>query len=763
MLVPVALSAMALSAGAVTPQIQNCQVPAGVLKHSTMKPMAMPQVMKSDKIARNAISRTDDATSRLRVYVDLVDQKKWSNYAGISVYNDEHYYEGEIQLYDDEGNLVLENNYADIDVAPGKYDIMIYTNRMVDMGDYMSPDYRVWTFMQGVDVSGDATVTIDPANATNVISTENIMPDGSVAKPQYVEFDENWNMTELDPGNMIGLDFDLSIFYKDECIYSGSVGVSPIKYDKSPVGAYDPYKFCAFHVSPNLGDDYTFTVRSLIFTPEDYDYGTVVTLVGQTGSTSGTMKNDLSSYHEADFNYMFSPIGRDSEAVGAEFTNPAWGNYYYPYGICLWPVYDEELFFAGSSISLKNPKYNKVRISSNPAALTYCNVALDPILNEYWKNSSGELMNGSSDQAHFNLFGNAEPEVAYLGSAWLANNDRKFPGNTALNCHVKDFEDVLNGTAPMLLTALREVYDPDADYYRPMNYAYLIGRMGEFRPGDMGTAVSETFVDGKSVAKGTINENFSWWYQNTPAVPENAVVKQTVDDTNFEMEGLTGGVKGEVQFDMSKVDHYAPSVTMLQFRNGEDKVSSYFNSGAEGEMRITAADLKCVQGDYFSWGGRDCFFEFYTPAEVAAEVAPHGTGNFVKVDLVEDPSKFFTPGYGAYYSCKLGVADKEGWYDLRLTVKDAVGNYQCQTIGLAFKIGERSGLEKVIDGEDIVITREGGGVVAGGASHVELFNAAGMMVASSETGSVDVSRLASGVYIVRATDGVNFRTAKVRL
>ena len=180
-------------------------------------------------------------------------------------------------------------------------------------------------------------------------------------------------------------------------------------------------------------------------------------------------------------------------------------------------------------------------------------------------------------------------------------------------------------------------------------------------------------------------------------------------------------------------------------------------------MRITAADLKCVQGDYFSWGGRDCFFEFYTPAEVTAEVAPHGTDNFVAVELKEDPSKFYTPGYGAYYSSKLGVADKEGWYDLRLTVKDAVGNYQRQIIGLAFKIGERSGLEKVIDGEDIVITREGGVVVAEGASRVELFNAAGMMVASSEIGCVDVSRLAPGVYIVRATDGVNFRTAKVRL
>lgn len=120
MLVPVALSAMALSAGAVTPQIQNFQAPTDVLKRSAMKPTAMPQVMKSDKVVRHAVSRGDDATSRLRVYVDLVDQTKWSNYAGISVYNDEHYYEGGIQLYDDDGNLVLENNYADIDVAPGK-------------------------------------------------------------------------------------------------------------------------------------------------------------------------------------------------------------------------------------------------------------------------------------------------------------------------------------------------------------------------------------------------------------------------------------------------------------------------------------------------------------------------------------------------------------------------------------------------------------------------------------------------------------------
>ena len=59
--------------------------------------------------------------------------------------------------------------------------------------------------------------------------------------------------------------------------------------------------------------------------------------------------------------------------------------------------------------------------------------------------------------------------------------------------------------------------------------------------------------------------------------------------------------------------------------------------------------------------------------------------------MTEDPDLFFMPGFGYFYRGSLADVEANsanGWYDLRITVSDAAGNYLTQTLSPAFAIGE---------------------------------------------------------------------------
>ena len=86
------------------------------------------------------------------------------------------------------------------------------------------------------------------------------------------------------------------------------------------------------------------------------------------------------------------------------------------------------------------------------------------------------------------------------------------------------------------------------------------------------------------------------------------------------------------------------------------------------------------------------------------EVAPYGTDNYTEVTTEQIPELFKMPCWGYFRTGKLlGLgASPNGWWNVRLTLKDNSGNSNVQTVSPAFYAAntDQSGLEDITVGED---------------------------------------------------------------
>ena len=107
-------------------------------------------------------------------------------------------------------------------------------------------------------------------------------------------------------------------------------------------------------------------------------------------------------------------------------------------------------------------------------------------------------------------------------------------------------------------------------------------------------------------------------------------------------------------------------------------------------MIAAGGDFSYIDNDQPPYIGH---FICEAPASVKAYYAPHGTETWTELAMVEDPAKYFMPAFGHFYEADLSgvIADtKDAWFDVRLEMADAAGNYQKQTISPAFKTNATS-------------------------------------------------------------------------
>ena len=70
---------------------------------------------------------------------------------------------------------------------------------------------------------------------------------------------------------------------------------------------------------------------------------------------------------------------------------------------------------------------------------------------------------------------------------------------------------------------------------------------------------------------------------------------------------------------------------------------------------------------------------------------PYDTEDWKPLPVEEDPSLFFLPTMGYFYSGSLKDvtgAGREGWFDLKIRLEDEAGNWQEQVISPAFRIDD---------------------------------------------------------------------------
>ena len=217
------------------------------------------------------------------------------------------------------------------------------------------------------------------------------------------------------------------------------------------------------------------------------------------------------------------------------------------------------------------------------------------------------------------------------------------------------------------------------DKYSYLYFAYL-GRYGEVRGSDAASATLKITYNQDSVICTDISAmresmiNFSM---------EHKKGQLDIDlvNTNVEVDGLAGQNRTHVFYDWTQEDWTAPTLQMLWFRDNDGIIIDRFASGDEGVLEFAGGDFNFHQTDRFWF---DC-----QPQTVEVSYSPYSAESWEPFAVEEVPENFFMPGFGYFYRGELSQVEgnsEKGWFDLKIRLTDAAGNWQEQVISPAFRI-----------------------------------------------------------------------------
>lgn len=651
----------------------------------------------------------------------------------IKVYNGEDYYEEvEVKPYDEEGNPVDTSEWI-CELPAGTFDIAsIFCRRNFDRFSWQDP--FVYYIVEDADLKEGAVIELHPEESTICLQMYPTIPNGDkVRLPQY-SFDENWNMETFDEGNISDDSMCKEIYYKGEQIEllltNSGVEIMP-----GPQGDQDPYANMNFYVN-RVSDKYTFRVIHIMSAWPDESKGFYIAVTEAEGAKEGVYTN--AGYSLNDQAILPTPAHEKYPLTETE-NQPI-----YPYGISvrpygatiaygiqsstpniwkIWnskpesPIFHDETFYSMNrsfeEAEIPHPDYGYSTIS------TIYSTDIFPLAEEgstYCQFGPGNYMKLLPD-GHV-------PDVL-------------MPGNEPFMSFVDDTRISAGGSTPLLTSYIYSTYDFDTS--RMVGYidGLYSGRVGEIIGSDFDLAGGYLKVDGKEVASNI--ESAQDWMIENPDYKGKYEVEISTD--NFEIEGMKGGNRATVSFDTASEDGIPPTVTFLQTRKGGNIVTQIFDTPRDGEICLSAADLTICYSTPDEDGWQYAYCEMSTPAKVTATVTPTGstTEEYEEIVLTEEPDKFYTPGFGAFYRGSLesvNLTSQSGWFDLTIMVEDAAGNRQVQTLSPAFKIESLASSVRTIGEEKIRVV--GNDILVDGPA--KIYNLAGQAVKGQD--------LAAGVYFV---------------
>ena len=161
---------------------------------------------------------------------------------------------------------------------------------------------------------------------------------------------------------------------------------------------------------------------------------------------------------------------------------------------------------------------------------------------------------------------------------------------------------------------------------------------------------------------------------------------------NIEVDGLAGKNVTTLYFDQNKEDWNVPVMKMLQFRDEENRITDRFAKADNGVFLLAGGDFEPQTKDYINSYGYDDTWGYLLcqPMTVELSYAPYGSSEWQSIEDIEHQSAYdVIPGIGYFYQGSLaGVTAQSdnGWFDLKIRLVDASGNWQEQTVSPAFRI-----------------------------------------------------------------------------
>ncbi len=567
------------------------------------------------------------------------------------------------------GFYELEDGINTLAVPEDTYDIIMDFGQMDPYDEYWAL-YHMLVIREQVTIDQDMELSFASSEAKNHIHFQTLTIDGEPVFTGKMGIDEDWNVTVLEEANTD----DVVCHNRYYCEGYGTLEDHYGNFAQTVVGP-------TFEI-PSAEDAYDFFVNDVSDRWVFYSYRVAIqglnvyTSAYETRGASGdiTVSNDPSKFQL--FEDPF--ITTDYQGFEVEERIPA---FYFGIDGAQW---SNNLFE-----SLPEGETYKVYLSASPDDSEVGFVpAIQPLMLEgedYTWILQGAPMTVSNGHAIFVNNGFAPFWTEYSEELDEYGRDIKelpsWPPHPVFSYPVEKKKENLGSSCPLIVSfpyQYEETRGTNTTRFFNLLFTYA-GRYGEAKAGSSRADVKMK-LDGNDLL--TADGAF------TNIVDEflNGVVDATIVKEGVVVDDLEGSNKAQLHYTAGAEDENPPTVTMLHFKDGEENVTDRFATAADGTLEFSAGDFNYFitpLSHYGSW------FR-YAPEAVEVSYSAYGEDNWNELAVEEVPENYW-PVMGWFYTGSLtGVTGQglNGWFDLKIRLTDAVGNWQEQVISPAFRIDD---------------------------------------------------------------------------
>ncbi len=668
-------------------------------------------------------------------------------------YDENLYTPNTVSIYNNEISIDedydYENNFIKFTIPKGTYDFHANFWR-TEEGPTLSNIIK-----ELVCIENDTTIVFNPAEANKHIQVSGVNLQGEKWRCPMVKFSDDYTSYEiLDEGNTDDINFYQYIILKDYgtvSTFMGNFGWNNYVSEDSVVSGDRKADFLINDVS-----DRYLLCASLLMSSKGTTY--FVQLM-EEGVSNELLINTADEYILYEENFKPTPLGKNINHCP---------------GFCSFDLFNE-VQIGGWDGTLTNYKLNE-----NETVKIYINTKKDMTSNNRFNTMVYPQFSDYEEEITFVWDdGEIEKETNYYNSIGLPvfiSNEGieyinkghdiygnygfqipeedgdilEYPGHPAFSYTDSQKTGIYGNSSPinafMSQNFLNEYFNWKYSYLSPC----YIGRLGEIRKSDYKTLQMSLKYNGNEVLNNynQLDSLMTAWAEEKQPYGE---IDLTLTNENVDVDGIPGYNLTRIIYDQRKEDWTAPTLQMLHFKNIDGMITDRFEVPQDGILEFCGGD--------FNYHNENNRFYFDCKEQiVAVAYSPYGQDSWTELAVDEIPELYRMPGFGYFYRGSLESVNREscnGWYDLKITLTDASGNMQEQTISPAFRIGNVTGVSETLQ-STMSLRHVGRQLYVDGvdSAGVSVYTADGMCVvkaADAVTRPVSLGNVAPGMYVVRAT------------
>ena len=623
---------------------------------------------------RNNVSRQKAETEKVKVTCQFeYDPSSYFPLSVVDVLSEN--YKGEFYDFDFETGTMAPPNTVYCTIPIGIHDFLTYGRT--------SSNGMAHVIKEQVNIKRDTTLVFNFADAKNQFNVETYKPNGELCQEWIFDYSEG-EQKVIKEANINAFNDFFMLNLK---------GVGPIAINTVTSNVYEYGMLPSYTMFINdLSDRYRLTLaRSVNADDTWYIYKSET-----DNLTSGmTLKNDPANFqcYEEQFDTSFlGKTNNEEDNLGVNMM----GGIVSVDNVAIGELNGEsELKAVDGTVKLyvdapKSEELGQGHIDVMPYAglgkrveityvweeveETYTEVVTYPILGlpVVLSTNGVEYVNASHDQG-----GNISFHVPEEG------NMMAYPGNPAFGFNDKQKSLPYGTGCPINAFMSQNYFNKDINCFVGNFVFCYIGRYGEVRLVDMLNLKAEVSYNGKVICNnyGTHDRDMYNFFmeRNTDGVIDAEFINE-----NVVVDELPGKNITNVHYNWGAEDMTAPTLQMLWFKNQDNNVIDRFDTGANGTLEFAGGDFNfhMLPDKYFF----DC-----KEQTVQVGYSPYNKNEWAALEVEEVPENFYMPGFGYFYRGSLkdvtGAGEK-GWFDLKIRLEDAAGNWQEQVISPAFRIDD---------------------------------------------------------------------------